>query len=273
MHKSIPIAAAAVALAGSFAAAGPRKESAFACDRSALTPAERRRHFDELGPALRALRTGVRELPDGYELSFAPTADTWSKLTEWVFQERRCCPFFDLDLGLEREGGSIWLRLTGRPGTKEFIQADAAKWLEDPGPATAPDFELPALAGGGTVHLAALRGKVVVLSFWAPWCAACKVEMPWLAEIDRRDRARGLAIVGVALDGTREEVARFAHERGAAYPMVLADDAVVAAYGAGRSLPETVVIGRDGRIRERAIGVHDRAGLEALVARALAGGR
>jgi len=89
----------------------------------------RRRHFEELGPALRALRIDVRELPDGYELKFPSDKKTLATLNEWVEQERLCCPFFDIDVRLERERGPAWLRLTGRPGTKEFIHADAADWI------------------------------------------------------------------------------------------------------------------------------------------------
>jgi hypothetical protein len=45
------------------------------------------------------------------------------------FGERACCPFFDIDMRLEREGGSLWLGLTGREGVKQFIQADGASWI------------------------------------------------------------------------------------------------------------------------------------------------
>lgn len=106
------------------------KDSPFACDRLALTPELRRRHFEELGPALRALRLAVRELPDGYEFKFPSDVKTVAMLEEWIAQERLCCPFFDIDLRFEREGGPAWMRLTGRPGTKEFIRADAPKWIQ-----------------------------------------------------------------------------------------------------------------------------------------------
>jgi hypothetical protein len=121
---------AATAAAAASPPASPPRESPFACDRSALSPAERKRHFDELGPALRAVKKSVRELPDGYELEFPADTVTWQRLSEWAFQERRCCPFFDIDLRLEREGGAVWMRLGGRPGTKAFIQADAGPWLK-----------------------------------------------------------------------------------------------------------------------------------------------
>ena len=51
-------------------------------------------------------------------------------LTEWSIQERDCCPFFDIEIQLDREGGPMWLRLTGREGTKEFIQTEAAAWIK-----------------------------------------------------------------------------------------------------------------------------------------------
>ena len=106
------------------------KESPFACDRLALTPAERTRHFGELSPALRSRRLAVRELPDGYEFKFPTDAKTFAMLAEWIEQERRCCPFFDIDLRIESEGRGVWVRLSGRPGTKAFIRADAGPWLQ-----------------------------------------------------------------------------------------------------------------------------------------------
>jgi hypothetical protein len=105
-------------------------ESPFVCDRLALTPEIRKRHFEELGPALRDARKDVRELPNGYEFQFPSDAKTVSMLLEWVEQERLCCPFFDFDVRIGSEGGPVWLRLTGRPGTKDFIHADGAEWIK-----------------------------------------------------------------------------------------------------------------------------------------------
>ena len=108
-----------------------KQESPFACKAFALSPEERNRHFDELGPALRALKKSVRELEDGYAFAFPADAATLQLLTEWSIQERTCCPFLDINLQLEREGGPLWLRLTGRKGTKEFLQIDAAAWISE----------------------------------------------------------------------------------------------------------------------------------------------
>ena len=105
-------------------------ESPFACDRMALGPEARKRHFDELGPALRGLRKAVRELPDGYEFQFPADPKTIGMVAEWAAGERLCCPFFDIDLRMEKERGAFWLRLTGRKGTKDFIRADASAWIK-----------------------------------------------------------------------------------------------------------------------------------------------
>ena len=105
-------------------------ESPFACNVAALTNSERHRHFDELGPALLKLKSGVRELPDGYEFEFPSDRASLALLEEWVAGERVCCPFFDITLRLEREGGPVWLRLTGREGVKHFIEVDGAAWIK-----------------------------------------------------------------------------------------------------------------------------------------------
>jgi hypothetical protein len=104
-------------------------DSPFACDRAALTPQARKRHFDELSPALRARKLSIRELRDGFEFEFPTDATTFQLVAEWVACERLCCPFFDIDMHVEREHGNLWLRLTGREGVKQFIRSDFAQWF------------------------------------------------------------------------------------------------------------------------------------------------
>lgn len=114
--------------------AGPapsvKRESPFACNAAALDPAARKRHFDELGPSLRAAIRSVRELSDGYEFELPADAETYRNVTEWAAGERLCCPFFDIDVRADREEGAIHLRLTGRKGTKQFIEVDGAAWIK-----------------------------------------------------------------------------------------------------------------------------------------------
>jgi len=104
-------------------------DSPFACHRAALTPEQRQRHFDELGPELRTLVKSARELGNGYEFEFPAEWAAIEKVAEWSAGERLCCPFLDIDLRMEREHGTFWLRLTGRDGVKQFIQADFARWF------------------------------------------------------------------------------------------------------------------------------------------------
>ena len=106
-----------------------KKESPFACNRLGLASEQRKRHFEVLGPLLRARKKGVRELPDGFEFEFPSDPATFQLLAEWAGGEHLCCPFFDIDLRLEREDGALLLRLTGRDGVKQFIEADGAAWL------------------------------------------------------------------------------------------------------------------------------------------------
>src|SRR5579864_3240659 len=107
------------------------EESPFACDRLALNAEQRKRHFGELGQAVVASIKSVRELPNGYEFEFAPEWSTIQNIGEFVAGERLCCPFFDINIRLEREHGSVWLRFTGREGTKQFIRTEGASWFKN----------------------------------------------------------------------------------------------------------------------------------------------
>ena len=101
-----------------------KHDTPFACDRSALSPEQRKRHFDELGAALLSLKKSTHELADGFEFEFPADAAVYQLLAEWVGGERLCCPFFNIDLRVEKEGGPLRLRLTGREGVKQFIKAE-----------------------------------------------------------------------------------------------------------------------------------------------------
>lgn len=104
--------------------------SPLACNALALSPEARKRHFDEVGPALLKLKKSTRELPNGYEFEFPASRSAYQLLTEWAFDERLCCPFLDIDLRFDRENGPLWLRLTGRPGTREFIKLELASAIQ-----------------------------------------------------------------------------------------------------------------------------------------------
>jgi hypothetical protein len=106
-----------------------KTETPFYCDRTALTP-ERRKRQQELSKILRDSVLGIQELPDGFEFEFPSTPANYHALTEFTPLERACCPFFDISIRMEREGGKLWWQLTGREGVKQFIHAEFSPWIK-----------------------------------------------------------------------------------------------------------------------------------------------
>lgn len=131
-----------------------------------------------------------------------------------------------------------------------------SKVAEPLGPA--PEFGLPLLAGG-EVELAKLRGRTVILDFWATWCAPCEVQMPILDALWRETGDQGrLMIVGVSVDtDPPASVAKWVEERGFRYPIAFGDQELAMHYGI-LGFPSLVVIDPEGRIRARHTGVWTR---------------
>jgi cytochrome c biogenesis protein CcmG/thiol:disulfide interchange protein DsbE len=115
--------------------------------------------------------------------------------------------------------------------------------------APAPRFSLPRLEGDGNVSLTSLRGKTVVLNFFASWCTPCKREAPILEQLWRQDRSRGLIVLGVDANDSRGDARRFVQVHGLTYPVVFDQNALVAANRyAVANLPVTYVLNPHGRI-------------------------
>jgi peroxiredoxin len=133
----------------------------------------------------------------------------------------------------------------------------------------APDFTLDS-PDGRTMHLSDLRGKAVLLNFWATWCTPCRVEMPWFVELQNQYGAQGLQIVGVAMDdSSKSDIAKFAKDMGVNYPVLIGKEAVGDAYGGVPALPESFFIGRDGKIVDRIIGLKSKSDIEDAIKKAL----
>ncbi|MGA2390975.1 MAG: TlpA disulfide reductase family protein [Candidatus Sulfotelmatobacter sp.] len=133
----------------------------------------------------------------------------------------------------------------------------------------APDFTLQSL-DGKDVRLSDLRGKAVLLNFWATWCGPCKIEMPWFVELQNQYAAQGLQIVGVAMDdASKEDIGKFAKDMGVNYPILIGKEAVGDEYGGVPALPESFLIGRDGKIVDKILGLRGKAEIEDSIKKAL----
>jgi len=99
------------------------QESPFACNMLALDAEGRKRH-KVVSERMRAAVEEVQDLPDGYAFRFPAEQSTILLVSEFIARERLCCPFFRFELIAEQENGPLWLRLRGREGVKEFIEAE-----------------------------------------------------------------------------------------------------------------------------------------------------
>lgn len=115
--------------------------------------------------------------------------------------------------------------------------------------------------------MAAYKGRPLIVNFWARWCGPCREEIPELAKIRAKHKARGLEVVGIAIEDRAESVRDFANAYEIDYPVVLAKDkglALMQALGNTRAgLPFTVVVSRQGNIVSRKLGVMRKADLDA----------
>jgi len=132
-------------------------------------------------------------------------------------------------------------------------------------PVPAPAWKLPDLAGR-EVSSDEFKGKVLVLDFWATWCAPCRTEIPGYLDLQRKEGKSGLVIVGVSLDQEGPDVVqRFVASQKITYPVVLGDDRMVEAFGGLAAIPTTFIIDRNGTIRFRKVGAMPADKFEAVL--------
>jgi peroxiredoxin len=112
---------------------------------------------------------------------------------------------------------------------------------------------------GKDFNLASLKGKVILLDFWATWCPPCKVEIPWFVEFQQKYGPRGFVVVGVSVDDSPSRLKPFADQYKVNYPLLVGEgrDDIKGprAYNAAWGLPKTFVIGRDGNICKTHVGL------------------
>lgn len=163
---------------------------------------------------------------------------------------------------------ALWVGVIGLLVWRFGPQLGAALGLR-PGTEPAPDFVVQTL-DGHAVHLADLRGQVVLVNFWATWCAPCRIEMPGFQRVWEDYGDQGFTILGLSVDqGVRTDVARWVQDRGLTFPIAFAPGSVVRSYGGATVLPTSILIDRDGRIAHRVQGYYAEPALRAAVRRLL----
>jgi peroxiredoxin len=120
----------------------------------------------------------------------------------------------------------------------------------------APEFALPRL-GGGELSLHSLRGKVVLVNFWATWCAPCEQEMPAMQRLYAALAPRGFELVAVSVDEDADAVARFRERLALGFPIALDPEKTVAKRYQSFRYPESFLIDRDGVLVARYVGERD----------------
>ena len=128
----------------------------------------------------------------------------------------------------------------------------------------APEFARRDL-NGRTVNLAGMHGKVVLLNFWATWCAPCEAEIPVFSGWQREYAPRGLQVVGISLDDSDAPVRKLVARLHPDYPIVMGDAKLGERYGGVLGLPQTYLIDRNGVVRAQFQGTADLKAMESRI--------
>lgn len=163
-----------------------------------------------------------------------------------------------------------WLVLAGFLAYRLAPQAAAAFGIGTSTTSQAPSFQVRTLEGE-TLTTSSLRGKVVLVNFWATWCPPCRFEMPGFQRVYEARRSEGFVVLGLSTDQSgAATVAEFLYERAVTYPVAMATEELIRDFGGARALPTSYLLDRSGRIRYRVEGIFAEPALRAAVSRLLA---
>jgi peroxiredoxin len=129
----------------------------------------------------------------------------------------------------------------------------------------APNFSLSS-QNGKVIELAKLKGKIVLVNFWATWCPPCRAEIPDFIDVYSTYKSKGLEIVGIALDEEGwSKVSPFIKEAKINYPIVLGSRGITQAYGGIDGIPTTFIVDRDGYIVGQQVGMLTKSALVTIL--------
>jgi thiol-disulfide isomerase/thioredoxin len=164
--------------------------------------------------------------------------------------------------------GPVLLLGEGRSSTSASNSAnDQASSVSQTDATPAPDFTLEDLSGN-TFSLSMMRGRAVLLDFWASWCGPCRAEMPVLERLHRQFAKRGLLVVGVNVDEPRETAARFIEQQGYTFTVLLDRRLEASMLYDARALPTLVLVDAEGNVTAYGHGTRTEAELRADLRRA-----
>lgn len=132
----------------------------------------------------------------------------------------------------------------------------------------APEFSLTDV-NGQKLDLVSFRGKIVLLDFWATWCAPCRTEIPHFIELQNKYGPQGFQMIGISLDDSAKPVVKYYAEQKMNYPVAVGNDKLAEAYGGVLGLPVAFLIDRNGRIIWKQTGEADAAVFEKQITDAL----
>ena len=146
---------------------------------------------------------------------------------------------------------AVWQSLLPSAPAQSDLKATSERSL-------APDFNLKD-ASGKDVKLADLKGKVVLVNFWATWCEGCQVEIPWFVEFQKEYAGRGFVVVGISMDDDGwKSVKPWLKEKKVNYPIVIGNEGLGKQYGLD-GMPLTALVDREGRIADLHPGIVEKA--------------
>ncbi len=123
-------------------------------------------------------------------------------------------------------------------------------------------------SSGKKISLGDLKGKTVLINFWATWCGPCKAELPEIENLSKMYSSRGLIVIGVSVDKSGSpltDVSDFASQYGLTYQIVVDNDNVADAYGNINAIPTSFLVDKNGKIVDKWVGIRNKAFLESTI--------